>query len=320
MSSSHEPFGNERQFEISTQGLTTEERCLTELFDAADVDMVGAYQPSSDFFIAMYNQPAPQDLRTSIHPHKIAANDSWFGLQTFPEGNEVVATVSVGFDSRLVNVRGLHNIDFVRTEHGLRAFDKDWDMEDGELVPKYVQALTESQLVALAADASHIAQVIIDTDAERLRLGTLVEEAGSDGLRRFHVGDILSVITGRLVSARGMEGRYDILGYMTNDSPYTAQLGRFADECKPYLHQQFDETLAGFYEPPEVAMADAPSKYRWLGEVGRTLGEPLLQVKPIAEEHHAAIDPMTELELDHDSEFMKKVRSIDPKHLKPEEQ
>ena len=319
MSSTHEPLDNVWQHEVSAEALTAEEECLTALFDLADVDKVGAYRLRCDFYKALNDQHAPQDLRTSIHTSRIGINDNLLNLQIIPDGADVVATVTVGFDSRESGYRGLHNIDFVRTERGLQAFDKEWVVEGEERVPRYVRALSEPQLAALANDASHTAKLIIDRDTERLRLGTLVEEAGPDGLRRFHIGDILSVITERLVSARGWEGLYDILGYMTDDSPSTTQLDRFAEECKPYLHQQFDKTLAGFYEPPEEAMVDAPSMYRWLGEIGHTIGESLLTVKPITGDRHAVIDPMTELELDHGSEFWEKDISIDPKDSKPNE-
>lgn len=54
----------------------------------------------------------------------------------------------------------------------------------------------------------------------------------------FHLGDILCVTTGRLVSLDGMDGVYDILNFMTNDSLSTVQLGRAATEATPYLYEQ----------------------------------------------------------------------------------
>lgn len=44
--------------------------------------------------------------------------------------------------------------------------------------------------------------------------------------RNFHLGDILSVTTGCLLSPRRMEGVYDILNFMTADNLFTHQLGR----------------------------------------------------------------------------------------------
>lgn len=185
-------------------------------------------------------------------------------------------------------------------------------MIDGKRLPRYVEELDEVQLAAMAADAHTIAQTVLEIEAERLKLGPLTEEAGPDGIHRFHVGDILSIITGRLVSPRGIEGVYDILGYMTDDTPYTTQLGRFGEECKPHLQQQHDSALAAFYEPPEEAMVSTLSIYKWLGGISVALGGSLLTVKPIGEDDHVAMDSITELTLDHGSNFVEeKIISID---------
>lgn len=49
---------------------------------------------------------------------------------------------------------------------------------------------------------------------------------------------------------------YDLLGWMTMDTPFTHQLKRFADECKPTLYRLF----------PELGLADAclPELDKWL--------------------------------------------------------
>ena len=52
---------------------------------------------------------------------------------------------------------------------------------------------------------------------------------------KFHISDVLSITTGRLVSIRHIEGVYDILGYMTGDSLMTHQLPRAGRECAPVL-------------------------------------------------------------------------------------
>lgn len=55
----------------------------------------------------------------------------------------------------------------------------------------------------------------------------------------FHLGDILSVTTGRLVSLDRMGGIYRIVDYMTGVEHYTHQLSRGADACKAYLIEQY---------------------------------------------------------------------------------
>ncbi len=53
--------------------------------------------------------------------------------------------------------------------------------------------------------------------------------------RSFHLGDILSITTERLLSPRLMEGIYDILDFMAQDKLWTHQLPRASRECKPWL-------------------------------------------------------------------------------------
>lgn len=65
-----------------------------------------------------------------------------------------------------------------------------------------------------------------------------VYEPNAEGVRNFHIGDILSITTGRLVSPRRMDGVYDILNYMTGDDLFTHQLIRAAEECAPALREQ----------------------------------------------------------------------------------
>lgn len=64
-------------------------------------------------------------------------------------------------------------------------------------------------------------------------------------MKKFSLATIITVTTGRLLSPMG--DLYEILGHMTNDSPMTHQLGRFGEECKPWLLKWF----------PEVAVASA---------------------------------------------------------------
>src|SRR3989344_6645903 len=62
--------------------------------------------------------------------------------------------------------------------------------------------------------------------------------------KEFHLGDVLSITTGRLVSPRHIDGVYDILTFMTGDTLFTHQLPRASDECKPYLVKQFPQLAA----------------------------------------------------------------------------
>lgn len=57
--------------------------------------------------------------------------------------------------------------------------------------------------------------------------------------KRFHVSDLLSITTGRLVSTRHMDGVYEILNHITGDNLFTHQLPRAAKECDPVLASAF---------------------------------------------------------------------------------
>lgn len=57
-------------------------------------------------------------------------------------------------------------------------------------------------------------------------------------MREFHIGDILSITTGYMMSPEGIGGVYEILNYMTDDNLFTHQLPRAAEACRgPLLAQ-----------------------------------------------------------------------------------
>ena len=68
--------------------------------------------------------------------------------------------------------------------------------------------------------------------------------------KKFHISDVLSITTGRLLSNSHMSGIYDILNFMVDDNLYTNQLPRASNKCKPFLLKQFpklgldNETIA----------------------------------------------------------------------------
>lgn len=107
--------------------------------------------------------------------------------------------------------------------------------------------------------------------------------------RNFHIGDILSITTGCLVSPRHMEGVYDILNFMTGESLFTHQLPRVASEAEPVLLAQH----------PQLADADAsgvtPENHQaWLEAAVAKYGKEL-PVKPMTADDHERIDPLSEL-------------------------
>lgn len=113
--------------------------------------------------------------------------------------------------------------------------------------------------------------------------------------KQFPLRVLLTVTTGRLLTK--ISDLYDILGWMTNDSPFTHQLPRFADECKPWLLRWF----------PKLANADAllPLLDEMIEKVGGERGceawldgltlEPEYDVPRIPRDDHEQKNPYDEL-------------------------
>lgn len=111
--------------------------------------------------------------------------------------------------------------------------------------------------------------------------------------REFHLGDILTITTGRLVSPRHIDGVYDILNFMTGDSLFTHQLPRGMEECQgPLLAQHPD--LAGVAVPDDFGDDPETGVKAWLAEQVAVYGE-MRAVAPLAADEHTHIDPFTEM-------------------------
>ena len=106
--------------------------------------------------------------------------------------------------------------------------------------------------------------------------------------RTFHIGDILSVTTGFLVSPRHMEGIYDILNFMTQDNLFTHQLPRASDEYRPYLLRQHPQL-----SDVNASVVTRENWQSWLAERVAEFGEQL-PVELIPMDDHTFKDPLTE--------------------------
>lgn len=128
-------------------------------------------------------------------------------------------------------------------------------------------------------------------------------------MKTFHISDVLSVTTGRLVSSRHMDGIYEILNFLTGDNLFTHQLPRAMRECEPWLETQFPQLMA---DSPEMAvsievlkgnLASTPQNKEaigsacaaWVEGVRRKFGLPeQLPVYEMGAEMHTHIDPIEE--------------------------
>lgn len=111
--------------------------------------------------------------------------------------------------------------------------------------------------------------------------------------RTFDLGDVLSVTTGCLVSPRGIEAMYDLLGFMTAGPLWTHQLPRACEECAPDLLRQH----------PDLADVEVPDQFdgethvwTWLAEQVLRFGEQR-EIAPLAAQDHTRIDPVAELRM-----------------------
>ena len=82
-------------------------------------------------------------------------------------------------------------------------------------------------------------------------------------VKEFHIGDILSITTGRLVSPDHMSGIYNVLNFMTGQSLYTHQLIKAAQVYEPVLLDQHPQ-LRNVQVPEEFE--DSDHVFKWLDE------------------------------------------------------
>jgi hypothetical protein len=114
--------------------------------------------------------------------------------------------------------------------------------------------------------------------------------------RAFHLGDILSVTTHRMVSPNGMTGIYDILGWMTGEeSLQTFQIPRAVRECTGPLLAQHPAlavvAVPDFGPDEQVAERDARA---WLAEQVAAYGE-FREVAPLAPGQRPRVNPFEEM-------------------------
>jgi len=110
-------------------------------------------------------------------------------------------------------------------------------------------------------------------------------------IRKFDVGDIISIADGRLLSRRHVDGVYDILNYMTGDTLFTHQLPRANRVCEPYIREQHPD-LADVGEIPEF-VGTREEKFAQLDFWLNKFGEPR-EVHPLPEGVWNQINPIEE--------------------------
>ena len=106
----------------------------------------------------------------------------------------------------------------------------------------------------------------------------------------FPTSDVLSTISGYLVSPRGIDCVYKVLNYMTGEGVFTHQLPRISEEARvavlalhPHLQAPIDDAKTVTRENWREWIE------RWENEIG-----PTISVPKMTNEQHEYIDPMSE--------------------------
>ncbi len=94
--------------------------------------------------------------------------------------------------------------------------------------------------------------------------------------KRFHLGDVLSITTSKLVSPRLMVGVEDILSFMVGDRLFDFGLVMARDACGPYLLEQFPQLME-----VDISVVDTENYVQWLADQVPKYGE-WFEVKQIS--------------------------------------
>lgn len=120
--------------------------------------------------------------------------------------------------------------------------------------------------------------------------------------KQFDLGTVLTISNGRLLTK--IDGVYEILNWMTQDSLYTHQLPRAMRECRPWLLRWFPELEALNLPSPMAALDRLIELYgasegcqTWVRQQPESypLVKSVYDVPRIPRDDHDVIDPLAEL-------------------------
>lgn len=94
--------------------------------------------------------------------------------------------------------------------------------------------------------------------------------------KTFHISDILSVTTGRLVSTRHLDGVYDVIGHLVGRDVWTHELVVYAEQAKEECCKQ----LGWPSEVPEATDEDMKDIPGWLAKLEEKYGSEHTLVHP----------------------------------------
>lgn len=109
--------------------------------------------------------------------------------------------------------------------------------------------------------------------------------------KAFPTADVLSLITGRLLSDEGIGAMQTILSWMTGEDVYTHQIPRIADEAKAVLIGLQPNLLQASEEAGDITGGNWRD---WLARWEARYGKAIIVPKFNADQHER-IDPLSEL-------------------------
>lgn len=116
--------------------------------------------------------------------------------------------------------------------------------------------------------------------------------------KAFHVGDLLSVTDGRLVSPNHIGGVYEVVDFVTGEAHMTHQLPRVSEVVRAWLleqHPRLADVVFDF-EVPDGSTNDQAKAIvaAWLAGVVREHGE-MHDVEPMPLGQYVGREPLAEL-------------------------
>lgn len=112
--------------------------------------------------------------------------------------------------------------------------------------------------------------------------------------KEFHIGAVISIITGRFITKGGIGDLYEILDWMTGDKLFTHQLPRASRMCEPILKDLYPE-LRNIEFPDMTLVPETDLAGEWLAWLDRQAeihGE-MIKIPKLLEYKH--VDPISEL-------------------------
>lgn len=109
--------------------------------------------------------------------------------------------------------------------------------------------------------------------------------------KAFPTADVLSAVTGIVLTERCLDPVYEVLGWMTGEKLFTHQLPRVGREAKPVV-AKLHPALKQAYEEAEQVNGDNWRQWvdTWIDRYG-----PMMTVPKMTAADHERIDPRSEL-------------------------